>query len=109
MRPLGEQTILVTGATDGLGRGVAAELAGRGATVLIHGRDPGKVEETVAGLSAATGNERLRPYLADLSSLEQVRPLAERITGENEELHALINNAGIGTAEPGDGERVESD
>ncbi|MDQ2706226.1 MAG: SDR family NAD(P)-dependent oxidoreductase [Actinomycetota bacterium] len=39
MRPLTEQTILITGATDGLGKAVAADLAGRGATVLLHGRD----------------------------------------------------------------------
>jgi short-subunit dehydrogenase len=39
MRPLAEQVILITGATDGLGRSLAAELAGTGATLLLHGRD----------------------------------------------------------------------
>ena len=39
MRPLSEQTILITGATDGLGRALAAELAAEGATLLLHGRD----------------------------------------------------------------------
>ena len=55
MRPLDEQRILVTGSTDGLGRRVAAELAVRGAHVIVHGRDPGRVDEAVRETGAAEG------------------------------------------------------
>jgi NAD(P)-dependent dehydrogenase (short-subunit alcohol dehydrogenase family) len=89
VRPLGEQRILVTGATDGLGRRVAAELAGRGARVLVHGRDAGRVEETAREIGAEAG------LVADLSELAQVRRLAE----EAGELDTLVNNAGVIEAE----------
>ena len=85
MRPLDEQRILVTGSTDGLGRRVAAELAGRGAHVIVHGRNPGKVDEAVRETGAAEG------LVADLGDLAQVRGLA----GEAGELDTLVNNAGL--------------
>jgi NAD(P)-dependent dehydrogenase (short-subunit alcohol dehydrogenase family) len=85
VRPLDEQRILVTGSTDGLGRRVAAELAGRGAHVIAHGRDPGKVGEAVRETGAAEG------LVADLADLAQVRGLA----GEAGELDTLVNNAGV--------------
>ncbi len=109
MRPISEQTILVTGATDGLGRGVATDLAERGATVLIHGRDDRRLADTIEEIRSRTGSDKLRPYHADFVSLEQVRQLAQRVIDENERLDGLINNAGIGTAEPGNGERMESE
>lgn len=68
-------TVLVTGATDGLGGEVARELAHRGAGVLVHGRDAGRAGDTVRGLSGETGNDNLGYYLADFSSPEQVRGL----------------------------------
>jgi NAD(P)-dependent dehydrogenase (short-subunit alcohol dehydrogenase family) len=85
VRPLVEQRILVTGSTDGLGRGVAAELAARGAHVIVHGRDPGRVDEAVRETGAAEG------LVADLADLAQVRGLA----GEAGELDTLVNNAGV--------------
>jgi NAD(P)-dependent dehydrogenase (short-subunit alcohol dehydrogenase family) len=109
VRPISEQTILITGTTDGLGRGVATDLAERGATVLVHGRDDRRLEETIKEIRSRTGNDKLRPYRADFASLEQVRRLAQRVIDENERLDGLVNNAGIGTAEPGDGERMESE
>jgi NAD(P)-dependent dehydrogenase (short-subunit alcohol dehydrogenase family) len=108
MRPLDEQVILVTGATDGLGRGVAERLAAGGATVLVHGRDDARGEATIRDIRDATGNERLRWYRADLASLADVRALAERVTAEQPRLDALVNNAGIGTTLPGDGARQVS-
>jgi NAD(P)-dependent dehydrogenase (short-subunit alcohol dehydrogenase family) len=108
MPPLEEQTILVTGATDGLGRGLAGELAARGATVLTHGRDQARGREVVAELVSRTGNQRVHWLRADLSSLDQVRGLADQVLAEFGVLHALVNNAGIGTTLPGDGRRVES-
>ena len=93
MRPLEEQRVLITGSTDGLGRRVAAELRRRGATVIVHGRDPGKVQAAVEESGAAAG------LVADLADLAQVRRLAD----EAGELDALVNNAGVI-----EGERRES-
>jgi NAD(P)-dependent dehydrogenase (short-subunit alcohol dehydrogenase family) len=108
MRPLDDQVILVTGATDGLGRGVAERLAAGGATVLVHGRDDARGEATIRDIGDATGNERLRWYRADLASLADVRALAERVAAEEPRLDVLVNNAGIGTTLPGDGARQVS-
>jgi NAD(P)-dependent dehydrogenase (short-subunit alcohol dehydrogenase family) len=93
MRPLEEQRILVTGSTDGLGRRVAAELAARGAGVLVHGRDSGKVDEAAREVGAEAG------LVADLADLAQVR----RLAGEAGQLDTLVNNAGVI-----EGERHES-
>jgi NAD(P)-dependent dehydrogenase (short-subunit alcohol dehydrogenase family) len=95
MRPVDQQTILVTGATDGLGRALARELAAQGATVLLHGRVKARLEETRREVQQASGGGRLRAYRADLSSLEEVRRLAREVTGEQERLDVLVNNAGI--------------
>jgi len=108
VRPLAEQTILVTGATDGLGRGIAAELARDGAHLLLHGRDDERGAQLLAQLRDETGNERLEWYRADLASLAEVHALGERVAAEQERLDVLVNNAGIGTVVPGDGERLES-
>jgi NAD(P)-dependent dehydrogenase (short-subunit alcohol dehydrogenase family) len=90
-----QATILVTGATDGLGRRVAQELAAKGATVLLHGRSLERLEATLEELKSQTGSEKANSYLADLSSLEAVRDLAERILSERDRLGVLVNNAGM--------------
>jgi NAD(P)-dependent dehydrogenase (short-subunit alcohol dehydrogenase family) len=91
---------LVTGATDGLGRGVAERLAADGAALHIHGRDPARLAAAAAEIEAATGGGPVRTHLADLASLEQVRTLADEVAGSTEELHLLVNNAGIGSGRP---------
>jgi len=96
MREISEQVILVTGATDGLGRGVAADLASRGATVLLHGRSDERLERTARELREETGSERLRTYRADFSSLAEVRAMADEVLAREKRLDALLNNAGIG-------------
>ncbi|MBN1528623.1 MAG: SDR family oxidoreductase [Thermoleophilaceae bacterium] len=85
MRPVAEQTILVTGSTDGLGRGVAEELATRGAKVIVHGRDPEKTRAVAEEIGAE------RALVADFASLDEVRRLAGRVG----RLDTLVNNAGI--------------
>jgi NAD(P)-dependent dehydrogenase (short-subunit alcohol dehydrogenase family) len=109
MRPVDEQTILVTGATDGLGRAVARELAERGARVLLHGRDRRRAEDTRRALSESTGNDGLHVLVADLSSLAQVHDLAQGVRKTTDVLHALVNNAGVAgppRTETGDGHEL---
>jgi NAD(P)-dependent dehydrogenase (short-subunit alcohol dehydrogenase family) len=108
MRSLPEQTVLITGSTDGLGRALAVEVAHGGARLLLHGRDPGRLRDTGAEIRDRTGNTNVQTYVADFSSLDDVRQLAEQVARENDRLDALVNNAGIGTNLPGDGARTES-
>jgi NAD(P)-dependent dehydrogenase (short-subunit alcohol dehydrogenase family) len=108
MRPLGEQVILVTGATDGLGKELATQLAGAGATLLLHGRDDARGRQTVDEIRERAGHGRLRWYRADFSSLEEVRALAARLERQEKRIDALVNNAGIGTTLPGEGARMQS-
>ncbi|MGH1552591.1 SDR family NAD(P)-dependent oxidoreductase [Streptomyces sp. L7] len=96
MRPVPDQTILLTGATDGMGRELARELAAQGASLILHGRNAAKGAELLAELRASTGNDRLSYELADFSSLEDIRKLADRILATHDRLDALVNNAGIG-------------
>jgi NAD(P)-dependent dehydrogenase (short-subunit alcohol dehydrogenase family) len=95
MRDAAEATILITGATDGLGKRVARELAAKGTTVLLHGRSPERLEATLEELRSQTGSQKVGSYLADLSSLGAVRDLADRILSEYDRLDVLINNAGM--------------
>jgi NAD(P)-dependent dehydrogenase (short-subunit alcohol dehydrogenase family) len=85
---------LVTGATSGLGRGIAQTLSQRGWTVLVHGRDKRRCDELVAELRAAGG--AAQPYVADLSSLSEAAELGRRVAREHPSLNLLINNAGVG-------------
>ncbi len=95
MRNVEEAVVVVTGSTDGLGKRVAQDLAQKGATVLLHGRDPERGEAVAREIREGTGNEDLRYYLADFSSLEQTRRLAEEIRADHDRLDVLINNAGV--------------
>jgi NAD(P)-dependent dehydrogenase (short-subunit alcohol dehydrogenase family) len=90
------KTILVTGATDGVGRVVALRLAEAGAEVLVHGRDSGRAESLLAAMRAK-GNDKGRFYRADLASLAETRGLAETVIRNHPRLHVLINNAGLGS------------
>jgi NAD(P)-dependent dehydrogenase (short-subunit alcohol dehydrogenase family) len=94
MRPLDEQTILITGSTDGLGEATAEQLLRRCENVVVHGRSPQKLERALAKLGADRG-ARVRGVLADLGSLEQVRRLARDVERDVERLDVLVNNAGV--------------
>ncbi|HET9626592.1 MAG TPA: SDR family NAD(P)-dependent oxidoreductase [Kofleriaceae bacterium] len=100
------KTVLVTGATDGLGRGVALALARDHATVLVHGRDAARAD-ALAGELRAAGASAVRVYLADLASLADVRALARAVLADEPRLDVLVNNAGIGSTVPS-AERAES-
>jgi NAD(P)-dependent dehydrogenase (short-subunit alcohol dehydrogenase family) len=99
MNDLATKTILITGATDGLGKGIALDLARRRATVLVHGRDPARADATASDVLAA-GATAVRVYLADLSSLDEVRALAKSVLEGEPRIDVLVNNAGIGVTVP---------
>jgi NAD(P)-dependent dehydrogenase (short-subunit alcohol dehydrogenase family) len=109
MRPVAEQTVLITGATDGLGKAVATELARLGATVLVHGRDDNRGRATLTEIAEATGNDRLHWYRADFAELDQVRRLATAVADDAPRLDALVSNAGIGTINPAGGRQESTD
>ncbi|WP_433349073.1 SDR family NAD(P)-dependent oxidoreductase [Microtetraspora malaysiensis] len=89
------QTVLITGATDGLGRALARKLAAQGATLILHGRDQAKGDALLAELHAETGNNRITFEKADFSSLAEIRALADRVA-DRDRLDVLVNNAGMG-------------
>jgi NAD(P)-dependent dehydrogenase (short-subunit alcohol dehydrogenase family) len=99
------KVVLITGATDGLGRALAAAAVAAGATVLVHGRSEERIAATVDELG---GGERVRAYRADLASLDEVRRLADDVLAAEPRLDVLVNNAGIGSDVPGGGARMES-
>lgn len=85
---------MVTGATDGIGRETAHALAEMGATVVVVGRNREKSVTTVNEIRSATGNPDVEFMLADLSSQEQIRRLADEFKTRYERLDVLVNNAG---------------
>lgn len=87
------KTILITGATEGVGKATAQALAAQGHRLILHGRNAEKLQTVVMDLKAATGNPNLAPVLADFASLTEVRALAETIRRDYDRLDVLINNA----------------
>jgi NAD(P)-dependent dehydrogenase (short-subunit alcohol dehydrogenase family) len=100
--------ILVTGATDGLGKGVASALARAGAEVIVHGRDDQRIANTLAEIRQATPGARVRSVRADFASLADVRELARQLLAQESHIEVLINNAGIGSEVPYGPARRES-
>ena len=89
------KTILITGATDGIGLETAKMLVSLGHTVLLHGRNPAKLKAVETALSALPGAGRIETYVADLSRLSEVEPLAQAVAETHATLDVLINNAGV--------------
>ena len=88
------KTVLVTGATQGIGRVTARELARQGATTVLVARDRARGEAVVAEIQQQTGNQAVSLLIADLSSQASIRALAEAFTAKHDALHVLVNNAG---------------
>jgi NAD(P)-dependent dehydrogenase (short-subunit alcohol dehydrogenase family) len=86
------RTAVVTGATSGLGKQTATELACLGATVQLVGRNRDKSQQVAAGITEETGSAAVGVQVADLSLMSDVRALAERIEAP---IHILVNNAGV--------------
>lgn len=91
-----ELTVFITGATDGLGKMLAERMAGKGARVLLHGRDPVKGKTVMDELIKKTGNRKLDYFNADFSSLKSVADLGKEMRAKYSRIHRLVNNAAIG-------------
>ena len=89
-----KKIILVTGASSGIGRVTALELARQGHTLIIHGRNEQKTREVLDEIIAATGNEDVRMLTADLSLMAEVKAFADKVAQMYDHLDVLINNAG---------------
>ena len=92
----GQQVVLVTGSTSGLGREVARRLASLGAHVIVHGRNRERGMALVAEIEGE-GKGSARFYAADFASFDQVRDFAQAILRDYDRLDVLVNNAGFGS------------
>lgn len=90
-----QKTILITGATDGIGLVTAKMLAQQGHNLLLHGRNPAKLAEAEKAVAAVASGGQIEGYIADLSRLTAAEALASAITEKHDRIDVLINNAGI--------------
>jgi NAD(P)-dependent dehydrogenase (short-subunit alcohol dehydrogenase family) len=86
---------MITGATSGLGRVTALELARQGASLTLVARNRARGEEVIEEISQKTGNRAVTLMLADLSVQRSIRDLAASFLERGEPLHVLVNNAGV--------------
>ena len=91
---MNEKRFLITGATNGIGKTAALDLAKMGAEVIIVGRNEQKTRRVLDELKTSSGSDRLDMLIADLSSIEQIRRVADEFRGRYERLDVLLNNAG---------------
>jgi NAD(P)-dependent dehydrogenase (short-subunit alcohol dehydrogenase family) len=94
-KTMDKKIILVTGATDGIGKQTALELAQKGHKVLVHGRNKSKSEAAAEEISKATGNESVKAVHADLTDFQQIKVLSDEIKNRYDRLDVLLNNAGV--------------
>lgn len=106
---MSDRIIVITGATDGLGRALSGALAYDSATTLIlHGRDHNRLEALAAELADAPAS--VHTVRADFAELAQVHGLADQITDVTDRVSVLVNNAGVGGGEPdGNDRRLSGD
>jgi NAD(P)-dependent dehydrogenase (short-subunit alcohol dehydrogenase family) len=102
------RTILITGATDGLGRALADSLAAAGNRLILHGRNPDRLSQVAAQIQAGTGAAAPETVLADLAELRQVRQLSEQVAALTDRLDVFVSNAGVGSGYPAKREREVS-
>src|SRR5262245_61051600 len=88
------KTVLITGATSGIGREAAVVLARRGARVLLVGRDRAKTAAVTAEVAARAGSREVSSLQCDFASQAAIRALAAEVHARTDRLHVLVNNAG---------------
>lgn len=86
---------MVTGATSGIGKETALALANQGATLVVAGRSSERLKQTISDIKERSNNASVDGLLADLSSMQEVRKLAQEFQERYEQLHVLVNNAGL--------------
>ena len=86
---------LVTGGTSGIGKATALELAKLKASVIIVGRNRKRGESAQEEIRSKSGNQNVELMLADLSSQQSIRQMAQEFKSKRERLDVLINNAGV--------------
>lgn len=91
---LAGQTIVVTGASDGIGRAAVRACAAAGAQVVMIGRNEAKTAAAARAIMGETGSRTITWEIADLSLQESVRNLAARLKARHPQIHTLVNNAG---------------
>jgi NAD(P)-dependent dehydrogenase (short-subunit alcohol dehydrogenase family) len=101
------RTILITGATDGLGRGLALRLAAPDTLLILHGRSGERAAEVAREVRARGGAAEIR--LADFASLREVDRLADTVLRDFDRLDVLVNNAATGGGAPGTGRELSAD
>lgn len=89
------KTILITGATDGIGRETARRLAADGHHLLIHGRNAEKLSRTADDIRGTSGPGPVETYRADLSDLSEVARLGREVLAKHDRIDVVINNAGV--------------
>lgn len=89
------KTILITGATDGIGKHLAKKLASEGHHVILHGRNPQKLELALQEVRAVSLRGRVSSYLADFSELDDIYRFVEEIKRDFQSIDVLFNNAGL--------------
>ena len=94
LRPMTKKTVLITGATSGIGKETAMGLGRQGASLVIVGRDDKKLADVRKAIMDGTGDEDVEVMRCDLSSLKEVRALAKDFQERFDRLDVLINNAG---------------
>ena len=89
------KTILITGATDGIGKHLAKKFASEGHHVILHGRNPQKLDLALQEVRAVSLRGRVSSYLAEFSKLDDVYRFVEEIKRDFQRIDVLVNNAGL--------------
>lgn len=90
-----KKTILITGSTDGIGKHLAKKLAKEGHEVIIHGRNPQKLEKAYEEVNSYSTEKSVRAYKADLQNMDDIYSLVAKLKTDFEKIDVVINNAGV--------------
>lgn len=91
---LKDKTVIVTGASEGLGKAIATEYAREGAQVFISSRSEEKLQKAVEEIKANTGNEAVKYIVCDMCKDDHIRSLVQKVAQSTDSIDVLINNAG---------------